>query len=352
MFIGDTGDACRLDVGDFRRAGFRRQSFQPGIHDRAFGNRAADHGRIDEERLLETGDGRPRRIQVLRVVRVHEDVRARLQLVVDTACRFKFPCAGACARHDVARDTLPAEQVDGRAGQVDGGVGGRAPLGVAADVLREAVVGLDTRKPEPIGCGDLPCQRQRLIARRHAAARHPDVDLHQYVDADAGADGRCADLCHVMRIVHADPDLCLAGHGCQPGNLPAADNLVAHENIGYPGLHQRLRFAHLLAARPHGPQRHLPSHDRRALVGFRMRAELDTRGCDAAGHGVEIALESVHLDEEGRRVDVGERHAGLGGRGRGHGGTWRGGWRRECAARPRLAQRLPPCPAGRGRRGA
>jgi len=54
-------------------------------------------------------------------------------------------------------------------------------------------------------------------------------------------------------------------------------------------------------------------HDGR-FVGLGVRADLHPRRRGEAGHRVEIRLEGVEIDDEGRRIDLVDRHAGGGGR--------------------------------------
>ena len=109
-------------------------------------------------------------------------------------------------------------------------------------------------------------------------------------------------------VVHAHPDLRLARERHEASDLAPAHDLVAHQHVGHPGLHQRLRLAHLLAAHPHRAEGHLPARDDRALVGLGVRANPHPGGRDVVRHRVEVALEGVEIDEQGGRVDVGEPH--------------------------------------------
>ena len=91
-------------------------------------------------------------------------------------------------------------------------------------------------------------------------------------------------------------------------DLAPAHDLVAHQHVGHPCPHQRLRLAHLLTAHSHRAEGRLPARDHRALVGLGVRANPHSGGGDVLRHRREIALEGVEIDEQSRRIDVGERH--------------------------------------------
>ena len=75
-----------------------------------------------------------------------------------------------------------------------------------------------------------------------------------------------------------------------------------------------LGLRHLLAAHADRAERDLPRGDVGRLVGLGVRPQAHAGVAREVGHALQIALEGVEIDEEGRRVDLGQRHADGGGR--------------------------------------
>ena len=67
---------------------------------------------------------------------------------------------------------------------------------------------------------------------------------------------------------------------------------------------------------PIGAMRHLPQGDFRALVRFGVRAHAHLEAGQRLVQAIEIALESVQVQQQGGRVDFSKRLAGAGGRGK------------------------------------
>ena len=109
-----------------------------------------------------------------------------------------------------------------------------------------------------------------------------------------------ADIRRVAGVVHAHPDPGLASERHQMLDLAPAHDLVAHQHVGHPCPHQRLRLAHLLTAHSHRAEGRLPARDHRALVGLGVRANPHPGGGDVLRHRREIALEGVEIDEQSR----------------------------------------------------
>src|SRR2546423_385616 len=83
-----------------------------------------------------------------------------------------------------------------------------------------------------------------------------------------------------------------------------ADDLVRYEHITDAAVDQRLRFRDLLAADADRAMGDLALGDLRTLVRLRMRAHAHRTAFHRAGERAQIALESIQLEDQRRRVDV------------------------------------------------
>ena len=93
------------------------------------------------------------------------------------------------------------------------------------------------------------------------------------------------------------------GEGCETGQLGSTDEGRRNQDIIDPPAGQRLGLADLGAADAHRTRLALHGRDDRALVGLGMRAQpLGLVGTDS-GHGGDIGLKHVEVDQQGRRVD-------------------------------------------------
>ena len=264
--------------------------------------------------MREDSTGSPGRILIPGIVRVHEDIRACLQFVVDPDCGLEFPRSGSRTRYQVTGDTVALEKLYGLAGQRSRGLSGFPPFRVIANVLRETVIRLETSKSQPVGGHHVPGEGDGLRARPNATTLHPDINFDQ--DVEARTDGHCRgpDGRHVLGVVDANPNLRLSRQRHEPFDLALTDDLVAYQDIRDTGMHQCFCLADLLAADSHGASGHLLAGDRGALVSLRVRPESRARVRNPAGHGVEVALEGVEVDQQGWGVDIGERRSDHGGR--------------------------------------
>ena len=209
-----------------------------------------------------------------------------------------------------------------RAGLV-GGLGDRlAALLPAAQMLRRAVIGLQSGKGEVRRVGDLPREVERRLARLDAAAVAAHVDLDIDRQGDPGLARRRVERADLARIVgaHADPGAMRQRR--QPPQFLPADDLVGDEHVRDPAIDHRLGLADLLHAHADGAELDLLQRDDRAFVGLGVRPRLDRRlPAMRSAQAAQIALEGVEIDDQGRGVDLVERHADLGGRAGGHGGS-------------------------------
>src|SRR5690606_20331491 len=110
------------------------------------------------------------------VVRVHKDIGAGLNLVVDTATRLDFVGAGAATADDRAWKTVALEQRHGLGGYGCGLSGGIVSLSGITNVLGTSLIGLEPRKAEIAHLGDRAGEIERGLSWRHAAAFRSDVD--------------------------------------------------------------------------------------------------------------------------------------------------------------------------------
>ena len=298
---------------------FEGQCLEAGVDDRAVVGRAAHHRRPHEEARLESLGRGAVTVEVAAVIGVHEDVGAALQFGVDAARQLELEGAGAGPGDGRALDAVSRQEVAGAACLV-GGPGDRlAAFLPAAQMLRRAVIGLQSTKGEVRRLRDLPRERERRLARLDAAAVAAHVDLDIDRQRDPGLTSRLVERADLARIVGAHAD---AGDMCERGEAPqflASDNLVGDEHVRDPALDHRLGLADLLNAHADRAERNLLQRDDRAFVGLGVRPRPDIRAGDAVGQAAQIALERVEIDDECGSVDLVEGHADLGGRAGGHG---------------------------------
>ncbi len=160
----------------------------------------------------------------------------------------------------------------------------------------------------------LPGERHGLRSRRDPATASPDVDLDKHREAHAGVPGRHFDRFDAAPVVGADRDRADPRERREASELARAHDLVADQDVGHAAPGQDLGLGDLLHALPHGAARHLQvRHDGR-LVGLGMGPKLHAGRGRHFGHGVEVGLEGIEVDDEGGGVDRLGRHPGLGGR--------------------------------------
>ena len=262
------------------------------------------------------------------VVRVHEHVGADLQLVVDAARRLEREGAGAGAADDLAGELLVGERRERLVDRVDR-VGDRlGALLIGRQMLGAAVIGLQPAEFEVGRVGNPPRERRRVAAGRDPAALHADFELDQGAEFDAGLLGDARRGVDLLGRVETQRDLRLAREPGEAAQLALAHHLVAHQDVGDAAAHQRLGLAHFLHALADRAGRDLPPRDRRAFVGFGMRAHAHARGARDAGHLGDVAVEGVEVDHQRRRLDIGDGGTNRGGR-QVHGFAWRSELKRE-----------------------
>jgi hypothetical protein len=178
-----------------------------GVNDAAVGRRGAHDGGLHEERVLEIGERRAIGGFVARIVGIHEDVGAGLQLGIDAARRLVGVAAraGACDGRGLEADRLQRAQRSLYLLDCSGDL--RAALGRLAHVLRRPVIGLQAGKAQ-IGatCHALGDTGRRL-PWRGATTTAADVDLHKNVEGCACLSRGGCKLVDVVPIVHAQADL-------------------------------------------------------------------------------------------------------------------------------------------------
>ncbi len=246
-------------------------------------------------------------------MRVHEDVGADLQLVIDAARPLERIGPGARSLDIGAVKAMPGEQVARLARLGDGAGGGVAALGIVGDVLGAAVIGLQAAKAQPRRLGDAFGQGEGRRARLDAAAIAADIDLDKHVDCDAVGDRRLAQRFDMRDIVDADGDARLAREGREPGAFARPGDLVADQHVGDAALHHRLGLADLLAAHADRTERHLAARDDRRFMRLGMRPQADAHLLRAVGQPRQIALEGIEIEQQSRGLDLGEAHADFGG---------------------------------------
>ncbi len=182
-----------------------------------------------------------------------------------------------------------------------------------AQVLRRAVIGVQPAKAQARGTRDRLRERHRRRARRDAAAMRADVDLHVDVQRAPGQRGGGREVRDHARVVHEDADGRRLRERREARDLRRRHDLVGDEHVGDAGRDERRGFVHLLATDADGAPRDLCLRDVDALVRLRVRAQREARAVHRVGHEVEVVLERVEVDDQGRCVDSGERIADAGG---------------------------------------
>jgi hypothetical protein len=143
----------------------------------------------------------------------------------------------------------------------------------------------------------------RRLWRAHAAAVLTDIDLHENVKRGPRAGRRLGEAREGFDVVHDRGHMNVRGEGCETGQLGSTDEGRRNQDIIDPPADQRLGLTDLGAADPHRARLALHGRDDRALVRLSVRAQpLWLAGTDR-GHGGDIGLKHVEVDQQGRRVD-------------------------------------------------
>ena len=291
-----------------RIAAIGRQRLMAGIHHRHAGHRRAHHRRQHEERLPEG-----RRALVAGVIGIHEGVGAGLDFRIDAARRLLREGAGARAADNGAGQPLLAQLLHRAPRIANGAVNRRRPRFRRADMLGTALIGLDAAKDEMRAGGDILRQRHRIRPRPHAAARTADINFHQHRDAPATGLCRGGDGINLPPVIDADAHPGNAVQRRQPRQLARAHHLIGDQNIRDAAPGQHLGLGHFLYALAHRAALHLQPRDHRRLMGLGMRPQLGAGGGQGGGHGVQIGLEGIEVEQQGGGIHLLLVHAGFGG---------------------------------------
>ena len=186
-------------------------------------------------------------------------------------------------------------------------------------MLSGAVIGLQPAEAQRVAARNRFREPHRRLAGRDAAAPAADIDLDEHVEHDIVAGGRLGRLADAVEMIDAEPDLRFPSQFRQPVELGRARDLVADQHVADAAFDQNFRLRDLLAALADGAMGDLAQRDLGALMGLGMGPQPDAVPLRIGGHGDEVALEGVEIEDQGRRVDLGETLAGLGRRVKGHG---------------------------------
>lgn len=163
--------------------------------------------------------------------------------------------------------------------------------------------------------GDPLGERDRRGPGRDAAALHPDIDLDERLDPPAGCFRRPLEQGDLDRVINADGDARKTREAEESRELLPADHLVGDDDVADAAPDERLGLADLLNALPHrAGALGLKPGDRGGFVGLRMGPEPRSGRREQGGHGVEVPLEGVEVEQQRRRVDLVFGHAGKRGR--------------------------------------
>src|SRR5690349_8534984 len=308
------GDAEHLEIGPAVHPGhalLRAVRFQSCVDDRTLGVRHAHHGREHEQAVLEVAVAAALAAFDLRVFDVHEHVGADLKLVPDAARALERVGAGAGPADDLAADRGAIESFRRCPDALRGASDRTLALLPRRQVLRGAVIRLQSAEAQSRGVGDALRELARRRARRDAAALHADVDLDHRLHLDAEVPGHPRRGVDLLGRVEAQTHSSVGRERREAAELRLANDLVAHQHVPHAGLHQRLGLAHLLAALPDRAGGDLLQRDRRTFVRLRVRAQPDAALAREVRHLADVALEGAELDDERRRVDFVDRRADL-----------------------------------------
>src|SRR5207244_872134 len=247
VFIGNADD---FDVFPAMHPGqtlFAAVGLEPGVDDCAVGCRHAHHRRQHEETVPELGVEPSLLAADPRIFGIHEDVRARLQLVPNAARAFKRESAGSRAADYLADDAVALERVDGGAHRTCRVRYRALALREARQVLCGAVIGLQAAESQPRGVGNRTREIACAVAGGNAAALHTDLDLDQPAERDAelGRRARCG--VDLLFRIETKRDGGIRSQRRQPAKLRRADDFVADHNVAHTAAHQSLGLADLLA---------------------------------------------------------------------------------------------------------
>ena len=115
------------------------------------------------------------------------------------------------------------------------------------------LVGLQTHKAQPGRVGDRTRHRQRRLSRPGSAASHPNVDLDQDSEFDAGGRSGRRQVSDVDNVVDGHHDVGSAAKLHQAANLDRPDDLVGDQDVGDTTICEYLGFTELRACDADGP---------------------------------------------------------------------------------------------------
>ena len=145
----------------------------------------------------------------------------------------------------------------------------------AVDVLRAAVVRQQAAQLQVRQLVDELRERDRVLARRDAAAR-ADGDVDHDVGDDAGFFRGRRQVARVLLVVHGLDEVRVASSNCIARRILRGDGLlVVIRSASMPGGEQRLGFAQLGGADADRAGGHLQLRNRRALVRLGVRPRRD-----------------------------------------------------------------------------
>src|SRR5580765_6195062 len=225
VLVGGLGELEDFFSPDSGHARVDARGLEAGVDDCGVGRGPAHHRGEDEEGVLEARErcgpcG-------ARVIDVHEDVGAGLDLVPCARLQLEHEGAAASAGDDRGVDTVALEERLGGVHGFGGASDVSAALGHRSHVLRAAVVGLQAAEAQAGGSRNLTRQGERRLAGRDAAAAHADFELD--IDVEARAAG--GNLVQVVEVVDANSQMRTSGKRAKARDLRRSDDLVADEEV-------------------------------------------------------------------------------------------------------------------------
>src|SRR6185437_4227059 len=263
MLVGGTDHFHVVATVHPRQPLLRAVSFEAGVDDCALAHRHAHHRREHEKAVLElrialaAGPADPC------VFGVHEHVRSALQLVPEPALAFDAKRSRSRAGDDAAVESRAGDRRERLADRL-GSTCDRALARLDTwEVLRSAVVSLQTAKLEARSIRDSSRKIARGCSRRNPATLHADFDFDETADRHAELRGRTRRRLDLFDRVEAEPDRRFGTERRKPAELRHTDHLVAHQHVAYAAADERLGLADLLAALADGARGDLAQRDRR-----------------------------------------------------------------------------------------
>ena len=155
---------------------------------------------------------------------------------------------------------------------------------------------------------DPPRQRDRAIDAGDAGPALADVELDDDRERLAGFLAGGGKRVHIRGIVrdHHEP-LGLLVQGDEPVDHRRRHDRRGDQHAFYSGARDHLRLADGRAADADGARGHLPAADLDRFGALAVRPQIDAGRFGMRGHGGDIGVERVEVEQQRRRIEAGAR---------------------------------------------